>query len=578
MKGPWMVIFGWRNDVEFSNLGCGRVNPFADDRIVPVSVFSEHEVDQLHEVRRRLEAAADDVHKRGDVWYDPWLPAYGCALQKTKVNAAVVKLEVLFVDGWERTLHFLLTGECVHSAVPKAYHVLHCADLDSALEENFNKKFDSKLWKAQQGKGSKRSAAINDLGHQKTPQFIAAVVRRAVAAVTSAKEENEDNGFERDKRFSPHGGTTDVGQHTGGRPRDTCWPLVHAAISRNLCCGPGLFRKTMAMFHLGLLKKTIYQTQGAFRRGIDVKSGCDSSLVELLDGGYDVSGLQDECAALRANVDELIGQLNRQSTSQYHLPDSTALQQLNALSSEVLIESPKRGKGLNGDEDAEERRRRALGNLNGCWFIDGAMCSLRDLLGWEKTTGTSNANKCVLVLRTVETFMFTRSHELVDDDQVADNDEGQFVEQMQSLVTAYQNAAATWRQLPRDKSVLDVEQRSRELLVLWIAFCLVHKSCVVDVPLCAEYNIALDWKDLKVAVLSERAAISALQNVAEYSRGWNDRTKGLQLFHMTNQGPTFGFARRFGLDSSAMVAAYNRTWVMKLKSIRRSGFPQMRLE
>ncbi|EGZ11143.1 hypothetical protein PHYSODRAFT_520653 [Phytophthora sojae] len=129
---------------------------------------------------------------------------------------------------------------------------------------------------------------------------------------------------------------------------------------------------------------------------------------------------------------------------------------------------------------------------------------------------------------------------------------------MQSLVTAYQNAAATWRQLPRDKSVLDVEQRSRELLVLWIAFCLVHKSCVVDVPLCAEYNIALDWKDLKVAVLSERAAISALQNVAEYSRGWNDRTKGLQLFHMMNQGPTFGFARRFGLDSSAMVAAYNR--------------------
>ncbi|KAE9108962.1 hypothetical protein PF010_g11714 [Phytophthora fragariae] len=66
---------------------------------------------------------------------------YGCVLQKTKVNAAVVKLEVLFVDGWERTLHFLPTGECVHSAVPKTSHVLHCADLDSSLEEKFKKAF-----------------------------------------------------------------------------------------------------------------------------------------------------------------------------------------------------------------------------------------------------------------------------------------------------------------------------------------------------------------------------------------------------------------------------------------------------
>ncbi|TDH71204.1 hypothetical protein CCR75_007291 [Bremia lactucae] len=39
-------------------------------------------------------------------------------------------------------------------------------------------------------------------------------------------------------------------------------------------------------------------------------------------------------------------------------------------------------------------------------------------------------------------------------------------------------------------SVLDVEQRSREMLVLWIAFCLVHQQCVDEEPLCANYNIA----------------------------------------------------------------------------------------
>ncbi|KAE9001048.1 hypothetical protein PR001_g7197 [Phytophthora rubi] len=323
---------------------CGRTNPLTDDRVVPISVFSEHEVEQLQEVRRRLETEGGDIHKRGEVWYDPWLPMYGCVLQKTKLNAAVVKLEVLFVDGWERTLHFLPTGECVHSAVPTTSHVLHCADLDSSLEEKFKKAFESKLLKAQQGRGSKRSAAVNDLGHQKTPQFIAAVVRRAVASVTSeVEDEDEDDDdedeFEGDKRFAPHGGTTDVGQHTGGRPRDTCWPLVHAAISRNVCCGMGLLRKTTAMFQLSLLKKAVIETQGAFRRGVEVRSGCDSvddlffmlrvvvhSLVDLRECGYDISALPDECAALRTDIEELLGDLSRKTASRCGLPDSTALQ------------------------------------------------------------------------------------------------------------------------------------------------------------------------------------------------------------------------------------------------------------
>ncbi|KAL4099383.1 hypothetical protein PRIC1_007189 [Phytophthora ramorum] len=153
---------------------CARVDPLVDDRIVPASVFAVHEVEALREVVRRLESSEDDIHKRGDVWYGPWLPKYGCAVQRTMVNAAELKLEVVFIDGWERALHFLQTGKCVHSAVPKIYNVLHCADLDPALEGEFRKAFDIKLRKAQEAKGSKPSAATNNLEHEKTPQFIAA--------------------------------------------------------------------------------------------------------------------------------------------------------------------------------------------------------------------------------------------------------------------------------------------------------------------------------------------------------------------------------------------------------------------
>ncbi|KAG6583092.1 uncharacterized protein IUM83_06182 [Phytophthora cinnamomi] len=90
---------------------CGRKDPLADDRVVPVGSFASHEVDVLRGACHGVLASPGGRHKRGDVWLDPWLPKYGCAIQRTVVSAAVVKLEVLFVDGWERTLHFLPTGE-----------------------------------------------------------------------------------------------------------------------------------------------------------------------------------------------------------------------------------------------------------------------------------------------------------------------------------------------------------------------------------------------------------------------------------------------------------------------------------
>ncbi|KAF1784703.1 hypothetical protein GQ600_15923 [Phytophthora cactorum] len=95
-----------------------------------------------------------------------------------------VKLEVIFVDGWERMLHFLPTGNCVHSAVPKTFNTLHCADLDAALEEKF------------EGCSMRSCGKLNWIKGQSG--FIAAVVRRAVAVVTSIVEEDEDVSSDKD--------------------------------------------------------------------------------------------------------------------------------------------------------------------------------------------------------------------------------------------------------------------------------------------------------------------------------------------------------------------------------------------
>ncbi|KAG4057361.1 hypothetical protein PC116_g7073 [Phytophthora cactorum] len=511
--------------VEVQEHKCGLVEPLADDRVVPASAFTVHEMEVLRQTSQRL-TASGGTHKRGDVWYGPWLPKYGCVLQRQQKNAVDVTIQVVSVDGWERKLHFLPTGACVHSAVPSTYspHPPQCcAVLGTELEAKFSTVFASELRKAHSSKGSERSAATNELGHQKTPQFIAAVVKRAVASLMGNVPGIGNVSF------AAQGGTTDVGQHTGGRARDTCWALVQEVIARNLSCEQGLFRKTMVAIKLKLLQQTVDKTESVLcGDSINLEDGCPrvddlfymlevvvQNTVELLECKYDVSEIKDQCAAMRSKIDEFIDFLNRQTAARYILPEKTMLVQLNELHCGMEMVSPQRIKDSENSESAEERHQRAWKNLEGCYFLNGVSCTLTELLQWGNSNDCSAANKCILMLRTFESFMFEKSLLLnggIYNQGAGDNSFS--LERIQMLVTQYQQDVTQWRRLPRMTSVLNVEQRSREMLVMWIAFCLVHQKCVDEVPLCAEYNIALDWNGLNVAVLRDRAAISALQRVA----------------------------------------------------------------
>ncbi|KAE9317256.1 hypothetical protein PF008_g18790 [Phytophthora fragariae] len=431
------------------------------------------------------------------------------------------------------------------------------------LETKFSSSFTSELRKAQASRGADRSAASNALGHQKTPQFIAAVVRRTARTLTQGG--GSSVGV---VSSAPRGGTTDVGLHTGGRARDTCWPIVQAAIAHNLCCGPGLFRKTMVAIKLQTLQVAVHEAESVFcRDSIDLGAGCASvddmffmlqvivqDTVELVDGGYEVSVLEDQCAAVRSTLNGFVDALNQSTAAQFVLPEGATLLQLNKLRCGTEVVSPKRTKDTRNRESNQQRHERAWTSLEGCCFLDGASCTMSRLLRWRESSEIPAAYKSILVLRTVEAFMFERA--LLLNDEVTDNVCS--LERVQTLVTQYQQVITRWRQRPRMTSVLDVEQRSRKMLVMWVAFCLAHRRCVSEVPLCAEYNIALNWEDLKVAVLSGRAAIAALQHVATYIRTWNKNTEGPPLFHLTNQEPTFDFGQRFGLNNTDMVNAYDR--------------------
>ncbi|KAI9918934.1 hypothetical protein PsorP6_011514 [Peronosclerospora sorghi] len=539
--------------VEAPTVPCSRLEPLADDRVVSAAVFSVHEVEVLEKVAQGLRATSDR-YKRGDVWFDPWLPEYGCVLQRYQLNATTVQLEVV--------------------AILTAQDSIHCVDLDMDLEAKFSVAFTSKLRKAQNVKGSKRNAANNDLGHQKTPQFIAAVVKRTANSLIK-KEFGHDTV---NKKAAPGGGTTDVGLHTGGRARDTCWPVVQAAIAHNLCCGQGLFRKVMVAIQMNTLQQAVSAVESDITQ-ISVNDGCVcvddlfymlevnvQSIVELLEDGYDVSILEKKCGVLRSNIDGFVDILNRRTAEKYVMPECTELQEVSKLGCRISMPSLKTSNDFNSLETQEHRHRRALRNLEGCSFSLTKSCTLEKLLAWGESNNAPASCKLILMLRTFETAMFERA--LVLNDASSTFGESDSVEDVQTLVTMYQHVSTSWRKLPRMTSVLDVEQRSREMLVMWIAFCLVHQKCVKEIPLCAQYKIALEWKNFKVAVLSDAGAISALQHVAQYIRTWNNSTRGPPLFHLSKQAPTFEFAKCFGMERDEIIAVYERevaTWEVRVR-------------
>ncbi|ETI50765.1 hypothetical protein F443_05761 [Phytophthora nicotianae P1569] len=216
--------------------------------------------------------------------------------------------------------------------------------------------------------------------------------------------------------------------HTGGRPRDTCSPLVQTVIDQSLCCGQGLFRKTMVMFKMNLLQLYVTETQDTFGREINIKDGCASvdnmffmlqdvvqSAIELLESGYDVSSLNEKCSRLRATIEEFVNALNQQTMIRYRPPSSTVTKQLNTLECGVNVDSPKRDWECNTLENSETRHNRVLTNPERCWFLDGVTCSLETLLQWGQADATPKSYKCTLVLRTFETFMFERSLKLSGD-------------------------------------------------------------------------------------------------------------------------------------------------------------------
>lgn len=527
----------------------------------PAPQFSTGEHKKLVKVTQPFRRT-NELSEIGDVGVT-WFPVYGCSLRAEVTSVAAIVLKLVFPDGWTHVQHFLPSGECVHSAVPTKIRVLMCGQLDPACYADFDQTLQHELDQARTRTGSQRSAATNDVGHQKTPQFIAAIVKKALAAV--------DGGCA--GSFAPRGGTTDVGQHTGGQPRDTCWPVVAATLQCDLRDGGLLWLKALASFELSLLQTELrsveqgFQASGADGRECCVTKQCNKiddaffmlqavarRSVALMDVNHDVSELQKECDRIRGVLDNLVGKASRLLVRVYTLPDTASLTKWCGQSETIQLALPSAIDLRQTCQSSSEVHQYAMINLGHGDFVDASSIQFADFSLWVNSTKASQSPYAlVVVLRSVESFIISMS-KLLDECWPMTQC---LPRELQQLMTEYAACVDLYSKLPSSNAHLVVEQHSAMLVVKWIGFCLVHQWCCTAFPLLRQFNIALDWTNLGVAVLSDRATIEALQHVAQYIRAWNSKTR-LPIFHLSKQEGTIQFARQYSASDATLRQHYEQ--------------------
>ena len=102
------------------------------------------------------------------------------------------------------------------------------------------------------------------------------------------------------------------------------------------------------------------------------------------------------------------------------------------------------------------------------------------------------------------------------------------------------------------KPGLVVELLSKEMLVMWIGFALVHKTLKQQHPILGNYGVPLNWKSVSHLVLSRKIAQEASLEVSAYIKRNSKRQS--KLFDLSgNQKDTLQFALDYASQSPALI-------------------------
>ena len=125
---------------------------------------------------------------------------------------------------------------------------------------------------------------------------------------------------------------------------------------------------------------------------------------------------------------------------------------------------------------------------------------------------------------------------------------------LEQLVALYRDVLAEFCSTEDSEGRIQVELRSRETLVMWATFCMVHRTSREVYPLVDKYDVPLAWGDLKHLVLDGKLACDALLQVVAYLR--LQTCQKPVLFSLSHESHTLGFAEEFAQGNNHMKAVW----------------------
>ncbi|KAG2494611.1 hypothetical protein HYH03_007376 [Edaphochlamys debaryana] len=511
-----------------------------------------------------LEALATATAAAGNSQTVAWFPDFGAALlalapgpDSIQPRPGTLALHLVCLDSWEFWAHSSPGAVC-HTAVCDHYKFVPCGEVAAEDHKRLVLLVQGLIQVALQQKSKGGGKGI-----QRTPDSILAVVEAAVEAIQSGP-----NGAQEalQRVVMGRGGFTDVGRHTGGETvRDTCWPLVRSVLQVLLTCAPGcaptsapalLFRWALAHLELwllrGQLRRLTPDTAGptAVTNAMHMLECAAAKAAALADEGHDVSVFEAACASARACIEEAVAQRALRQAQGVELPDEGSP----GLTGEASLPGgtlPERLEPRTEEGGLEAARRRAAANLGSVPLLPpgSAFSEVLDLLRTQRQwTSPADDVQYQLVLRSVERELFSRA--ATGFDTVSNRLSVAEVAALEAVVDTYRLTLQRFLETPAAKSaaaegaLLRTELHSRELLVVWVAYCLSHAAADREYSVVRQYGVALSYKDLRHLVLSDRAAVDAALAVAAYLQ--RRTVPGRDLFSQRDDGSaTFEMARKF---------------------------------
>lgn len=471
-----------------------------------------------------------------------WQPDFGAALLAVQLDSfREMRLFIIGLDGWTFDSVGISNDKrkrnaAIPSFKPLVLNVGDCVSVDQC--DDLIVQFEQLIKEASGRRKDRRHPDNEDGGVQRTPAFMKEVVWRALQGIrdqqpqqqqqhprtTPEATQEEEEGY----KYTPKGGTTDVGRHTGGAKRDCLLPL-HIAVLHFLLCNnyeqpEELLEYIILGFDAwGLRKPKWYHDTLTPKQCLDVAQRLRCISQRALNvRSYWIEGIVSKCRDVQQNVQSLLLAFGAFKAKRYTLDPQNQIH-ASALKSPQLWPAKQVPKTTLSPACKDELYKLAKSNLQLTNHI-GYGFTFQQAVDFLAAFDGKDA--FALYVAQVETerlvFQFALAlatlakQDLLSTESILGDSQN-----LTGLFLLHERYTSNMKKLDLHSAAPRVDLplgivRSRWILFDWCVFCLVHQHVAIDVEELFDFKCALRREDLPRLVLDDKCSEDVLLAVVGY--------------------------------------------------------------